>query len=197
MKTKLKFITAAAAMTILGLTGITPDTALAADYVIDSKGAHASINFRIKHLGYSWLTGRFDKFSGNFSFDENAPADSKVKVTIDTASVNTNHAERDKHIRSGDFLEVTKFPKASFESTSMKVTGKSAVMNGNLTLHGVTRNIAINVDYIGGGKDPWGGFRQGFSGTAKITLADYGINYNLGPDAKELELTLHVEGIRQ
>jgi len=197
MKNKFKFITAATAMTIFGLTGTVAGTAQAADYVIDSKGAHASINFRIKHLGFSWLTGRFDKFSGNFSFDENAPADSKVSVTIDTTSVNTNLAERDKHIRSGDFLEVAKFPKASFESTSFKVTGKSAVMNGKLTLRGVTRDIAINVDYVGGGKDPWGGFRQGFTGTTKITLADYGINYNLGPDAKELELTLNVEGIKQ
>jgi len=197
MKTKLKFITAAAAMTIFGLTGTFADTAQAADYVIDSKGAHASITFRIKHLGYSWVTGRFDKFTGNFTFDEKAPADSKVKVMIDTSSVNTNHAERDKHVRSGDFLDVGKFPNASFESTSMKVTGKSAVMNGKLTLHGVTRDIAINVEHIGGGKDPWGGFRQGFTGNTKITLADYGINYNLGPDAKELELMLNVEGIRQ
>ena len=80
----------------------------AAEFVIDTKGAHASINFRIKHLGFSWLTGRFDKFSGTFAFDEKNPETSKVKVEIDTASVNSNHGERDKHLRSDDFLETEK-----------------------------------------------------------------------------------------
>jgi len=197
MKLQFKYITAAAAMAVFGLTGAAINTANAADYVIDSKGAHASITFRIKHLGFSWLTGRFDKFSGQFSFDEKAPANTKIKVEIDPASVSTNHAERDKHIRSGDFLDVTKFPKASFESTSVEVTGKSAVVHGKFTLHGVTRDIAVNADHVGGGKDPWGGFRQGFTGTTKISLADYGITYNLGPASKEVELTLNIEGIRK
>jgi len=197
MKSNFKFITAAAAMAVFGLTISASGSARAADYVIDTKGTHASINFRIKHLGYSWLTGRFDKFSGNFSFDEKAPADTKIKVEIDTASINSNNATRDKHIRSGDFLDVAKFPKASFESTSLEVTGKSAVVHGKLTLHGVTRDIAIKADHVGGGKDPWGGFRQGFVGTTKISLADFGINYNLGPASKELELDLNIEGIRQ
>ncbi len=193
MKTKLKYFTAATAMTIFGLSG----AAQAADYVIDTKGAHASITFRIHHLGYSLLTGRFDKFNGTFSFDEAAPADTKIKVEIDTASVNTNLGKRDNHIRSGDFLNVSKYPTASFESTSVDVTGTSAVVHGKLTLHGVTKEITINADHIGGGKDPWGGFRQGFTGTTKITLADFGIKYNLGLKAKEMELMLNIEGIRQ
>ena len=170
----------------------------AADYVIDHKGAHASINFKIKHLGYSWLTGRFDKFNGRFSFDEKNLNASKIKVTIDTNSVNSNHAERDKHLRSADFLEVSKFPTAIFESTSITSNGSGkADVAGKLTLHGVTRDIVIKVDHIGGGKDPWGGFRQGFSGTTRIALADYGITKNLGPASKELELSLHIEGVRQ
>ncbi len=194
MNTKLKLITSLALLTAVSFT--TPATA--ADYVIDSKMSHASINFRIKHLGYAWLTGRFDKFNGTFSFDENAPEASKVKVEIDTASVNSNFGDRDKHLRSGDFLAVSDFPTASFESTSIKLAGKGkAVINGKFTMRGIAKDIAIDAEYIGGGKDPWGGFRQGFTGTTKISLADYGIKFNLGPASKEVELTLHIEGIKQ
>lgn len=184
-----------AAPAILGVLMLaTPATA--ADYSIDSKGMHASVSFRIKHLGYSWLTGRFDKFTGSYSFDEANPAASKVSVEIDTTSLNSNHAARDKHLRSPDFLDVGKFPKATFVSTSMDVTGKAAVVHGNLTLHGVTKAIAIKADYVGGGKDPWGGFRTGFSGSTKIALADFGMKFNLGPASKEVELRLEIEGVR-
>ena len=76
----------------------------AADYVVDTKGAHASINFKIQHLGYSWLTGRFDKFSGTFSYDSKNVSDSKIEMIIDTTSVNSNHAGRDKHIKSANIV---------------------------------------------------------------------------------------------
>lgn len=170
----------------------------AADYEIDSKGAHASINFRIKHLGFSWLAGRFDTFTGTFSYDDKAPEKSAVKVDIDTASVNSNHAERDKHLRSPDFLDVTKFPKATFASKSVtpKAGGKATIV-GDLTLHGVTKEVAIEAEAIGGGADPWGGFRQGFSGVTTLKLADFAIQKDLGPASKEVELTLNVEGVRK
>lgn len=181
---------------ILAIGATSP--ALAANYVIDSKGAHASINFKIKHLGYSWLVGRFDNFSGTFAFNEKDPTASSIKVEIETASVNSNHAERDKHLRGADFLNVTAHPKASFESTSIEANGNGkGVIKGKLTLNGVTKEIAIDAERIGGGDDPWGGYRQGFSGTTKLSLADFGINYNLGPKSKEVELNLNIEGIRQ
>ena len=169
----------------------------AADYVIDSAKAHASVNFRIKHLGFSWLTGRFDEFAGTFAFDEANPEASKVKVEIDTESINSNHAERDKHLRGKDFLDTASFPKAVFESTSVKVDGDKATIVGNLTLHGVTKEVEIAAARIGGGEDPWGGYRQGFTGTTRIALKDFGINFDLGPASKEVELTLNIEGIRQ
>jgi len=173
-------------------------TASAADYVIDMKGAHASVNFRVKHLGFSWLVGRFDKFSGTFAFDDKNPDASKVKVEIDTTSVNSNHAERDKHLRSADFLDVEKFPTATFESTSVKASGPDkATIVGKLTLRGVTKDVTIEATRIGGGDDPWGGFREGFEGTTKFALADFGVPKDLGPASKEVELTLHVEGVRQ
>jgi polyisoprenoid-binding protein YceI len=170
----------------------------AADYAIDSEGAHASINFRVKHLGFSWLTGRFDKFNGTFSYDKASPEASKVKVEIDPASINSNHGKRDKHLRGSDFLDVDVFPEASFISTSIKPAenGKFDIV-GDLTLKGVTKEIVIKAESIGGGKDPWGGFRQGFTGTTSFALADFDINYNLGPASKDVFLTLEVEGIRQ
>ena len=82
----------------------------ATEYVIDTKGGHASINFRVQHLGFSWLTGRFDTFSGAFRYDEKNPSASGISVTIDTTSVNSNHAERDKHLRGADFLDVAQLP---------------------------------------------------------------------------------------
>lgn len=189
-------LAALAASTLVALLMALPATA--ADYVIDTKNAHASITFRIKHLGFSWLTGRFDKFSGTFSFDDKNPDASKVKVGIDTTSVDTNHAERDKHLRAADLLDTDAFPSATFESTSVKAEGSDkAKITGKLTLHGVTKEITIDAERIGGGKDPWGGYRDGFTGTTELTLADFGIKRDLGPAAKTVELTLNIEGIRQ
>ncbi|WP_409561413.1 YceI family protein [Hyphomicrobium sp. B1] len=172
--------------------------AMAADYKIDTDNAHASITFKVNHLGFSWIIGRFDKFSGTFAFDDKNPDASKVKVDIDTTSVDTNLALRDKHLRGADLLDTDKYPTATFESTSIKSTGPNkATVTGNLTLHGVTKEVIIDAEHVGGGKDPWGGYRDGFTGTTKITLADFGILRNLGPATKDVELILNIEGIRQ
>ncbi|MAK42525.1 MULTISPECIES: YceI family protein [Spongiibacter] len=170
----------------------------ATEYKIDTAGAHAFIQFKIKHLGYSWLHGRFDDFEGRFSYDPKKPEDSDVTVVIDTASVNSNHAERDKHLRGKDFLHVEKYPQARFESTAFipKGNGK-AELKGELTLHGVTREISIDVTEIGGGKDPWGGYRQGFTGTTEFALKDFGIDFDLGPASRTVQMTLDIEGIAQ
>ncbi len=185
---------AAATLALIATTSV----ADAADYVIDSQGAHASIIFRVKHLGFSWLVGRFDKFDGTFSYDEKDPGASKVAVNIDTSSLSSNHAERDKHLRSGDFLDVIKFPKASFVSKTVtpKDGGKATIV-GDLTLHGVTKPVTIEAAYIGGGADPWGGFRQGFEGSAKIVLADFGMTHDLGPASKDVMLELNIEGLKK
>lgn len=174
--------------------------AMAEDYKIDTEGQHAFIEFKISHLGYSWLYGRFNDFEGSFSYDENAPENASVNVTIDTSSVDTNHAERDKHLRGDDFLRVSDHPTATFKSTKYVPDDDDkgeGTMYGEFTLNGVTKEIAIEVEHVGAGKDPWGGFRRGFEGEVDLTLADYGIDYNLGPTAKEVELTLSIEGIRQ
>ena len=129
-----------------GLLLLLSGGALASDYVIDTKGAHAFIQFHIKHLGYSWLTGRFNTFGGRFSYDEADPGAARVEVTIDTASVDSNHAERDKHLRDEDLLDVKQFPQARFVSTAYHDTGDGrGELVGELTLHGVTRPITIAV----------------------------------------------------
>ncbi len=173
-------------------------TAQAADYEIDTKGAHAFIQFHIKHLGYSWLVGRFNTFSGEFSYDENDPGSAKVSVLIDTTSIDSNHAERDKHLRDEDFLDVKKYPEARFVSTGYRDLGDGkGELVGDLTLHGVTRSITIDVNHIGAGKDPWGGYRRGFEGRTGFALADFGITRNLGPASRNVNLWLGVEGIRK
>ncbi len=181
-----------------GLLLLLSGLAQAADYVIDTKGAHAFIQFHIKHLGYSWLVGRFNTFSGEFSYFEANPNASKVSVTIDTASVDSNHAERDKHLRDEEFLDVEQFPEARFVSTSYRDLGDGkGELQGELTLHGVTRPLSIAVTMIGAGDDPWGGYRIGFEGRTSFALADFGIKRNLGPASKEVHLWLGVEGIRK
>lgn len=169
----------------------------AADYVIDTKGAHAFIQFRIQHLGYSWLYGRFNDFDGTFSYDERNPAAARVEVNIRTASIDSNHAERDKHLRGKDFLDVGKHPTAKFVSTGFEDKGNGkAVLKGTLTLHGVTRPVTIDVEHIGAGADPWGGQRRGFFGTTRLVLKDFGIDYDLGPASREVYLDLSVEGVK-
>ena len=167
-------------------------------YSIDTQGQHAFVDFRIKHLGYSWLHGRFNDFTGAFVVDRDNPANSRVEVEIDTASVDTNHAERDKHLRGKDFLNVDAHPKARFVSTAVETTGDGkGVIKGDLTLNGVTKPIEIAVEEIGHGPDPWGGYRAGFLGTTTLKLADFGIDYDLGPASRTVELTLSIEGVRQ
>lgn len=175
-------------------------SAIADEYVIDTEGAHASIQFRVKHLGYSWLYGRFNTFEGTFNYQAIAPEESSIQVTIDTNSVDSNHAERDKHLRGDKFLDVKNFPEAKFVSTKYTPNaedGKSGLLQGDLTLHGVTKPLEIAVTFTGEGNDPWGGYRAGFEGTTSFTMADFGLVKNLGPKSKDVEMILAIEGKRK
>ncbi|MBN2866970.1 MAG: YceI family protein [Thiotrichales bacterium] len=167
------------------------------NYAIDTPGMHASINFKVNHLGYSWLTGRFNNFSGDYVYDSENLANSKINVKIDTKSVSTNHAERDKHLRSDDFLNVDKYPESSFVSTSISGTNEDMVIKGNFTLNGVTKPIVIKGSKVGEGKDPWGGYRSGFMGTTEFKMADYNITKDLGPASANVYLELHIEGTKK
>jgi len=179
------------------LATIAASSVQAADYKVDVEGAHAFVQFKIKHLGYSWLLGRFNSFDGGFSYDDKAPNSSKISIEIDTTSLDSNHAERDKHLKGKDFLNVSSFPKATFTSKSIKFSDDTnAIVTGEFTLKGVTKTISFPVVKIGEGQDPWGGYRSGFSGTTSLKLTDYGISYNLGPASTHVEMALHIEGVR-
>lgn len=171
---------------------------MAADYAIDKKDQHAFINFKISHVGFSYIYGTFKDWDGDMTFDAAKPEDSKISVVLQTASVDTNHAERDKHIRTPDFLDVAKFPTATFKSTAVKSTGAdTADVTGNLTLHGVTKPIVIAAHFIHEGVDPWGATRAGFEGTSKIVLKDFDIKKDLGPASASLELVFSFDAIKK
>lgn len=188
-----KSLLGATLATLLFTTG----SAVAADYKIDQQGQHAFINFRIQHLGYSWLYGTFRDFGGTFTYDEQDPAKDKVSVTIKTTSVDTNHADRDKHLRSKDFLNSAKFPEATYVSTGVTKEADALKIDGNLTLNGVTKPVILTAKLIGQGDDPWGGKRAGFAAEGKFKLKDFNINSDLGPKSQEVDLIISVEGIQQ
>jgi polyisoprenoid-binding protein YceI len=188
MKKLLLAVTVSSALTI-------PMFANADNYKIDTQGAHASINFKVSHLGYSFIQGRFNKFAGEFSFDPDNISASKVTVNVDTRSLDSNHAERDKHLKSSDFINAGKFNTAKFVSTKVipKKDGSFAIA-GQLTLHGITKEIIIDASFIGAGNDPWGGYRAGFQGTTRLQLADF--NIAVMGSSSYVDMELHVEGIR-
>ncbi|MFY9180015.1 MAG: YceI family protein [Venatoribacter sp.] len=170
----------------------------AADYKIDIPGQHAFINFKVSHIGFSFIYGSFTKFDGDFSYDAAKPEDSKISVKIDTTSVNTNHAERDKHLRTADFLNAGKFPEAKFVSTSVKSTGdKTMDVTGDFTLNGITKPVVVKAVAIGEGKDPWGGYRAGFEGTTALSVDDFNIKMAKDMGLKEVEIFMSFEGVRQ
>ncbi|WP_138437166.1 YceI family protein [Marinobacter shengliensis] len=167
-------------------------------YAFDKEGAHQFITFKISHLGYSWLYGRFNDFDGEFVYDAENPENSTVNVTIDTASVDSNHAERDKHLRSEDFLHVGEFPQATFKSKRVVVDddGEADII-GDFTLRGVTREITLEAEMLGHGEDPWGGYRMGFEAETEFHLKDFGIPMDLGKASETVEIKISIEGIRQ
>lgn len=178
-----------------GVATLLAGNAWAADYKVDL--AHAFIQFEISHLGYSTLAGRFNDFEGNFTWDKSNPQTAAIQVTVKTASIDSNWAERDKHVRSAEFLDVEKYPTATFKGAKYTGDASGGTMTGDLTLHGVTKPITLTVKAIGEGDDPWGGYRAGFAATATLKRGDFGISYNLGPQAETMQFDLFVEGIRQ
>ncbi|MBT2788667.1 MULTISPECIES: YceI family protein [unclassified Halomonas] len=194
MLKKTAFATAIAAAALVPLS-----QAQAADYQIDTEGQHAFVQFKISHLGFSYILGSFEEFDGQFAYDpENLDA-SSAEIEVQVNSLTSNHAERDRHILSGDFLNASEFPTATFTSTGFESTGENeGVLTGDLTLHGETQEIEMPVTLMGEGDDPWGNYRAGFEGSTTLTLSDYGIDMSDFPESMhELELYVTFEGIRQ
>ena len=183
------------AILAIALAG-TPNAAFSAEYRIDL--AHSFIQFRTKHLGFSWLIGRFNRFDGQMTYDpDSEPSYQSVEINIDASSLDTNHSERDRHLRSKQFFNVDAYPEVTFVSTGYEGDESGGALSGDLTLLGETRNISFEISKIAEGDDPWGGYRAGFEGEYLLTPAEFGMNYRLGPGAKTVEVQLFIEAIRQ
>ena len=142
--------------------------------------SHALIEFAVRHLMISTVKGRFTGVQGSLRTDESDRSKSELEVTIDAASIDTREAQRDAHLRSADFLDVEKFPTLTFRSRRVMESGGSEFkLAGDLTVHGVTREVILNVSEQGRVKDPWGGQRVGYIATTSIKRSDFGLTWNV------------------
>jgi polyisoprenoid-binding protein YceI len=161
--------------------------------------AHSSFQFKIRHLTVSNVKGDFSKSRGVVMIDDQNITHLKVEVFIDAASINTGHAQRDEHLRGPDFFEVTQYPTITFVSKKVIKTEPNRLkVVGDLTIHGVTREITVDVEGpTPEVKDPWGNFRRGATATAKINRRDFGLTWNKVLDSGGLvvgdEVNIYVE----
>ncbi len=164
--------------------------------------AHSSVNFSVRHMVISKVRGHFTQFSGTLDLDEARPQAPKLEAKVQTASVNTNDAQRDGHLKSADFFDVEKYPEMTYKSSAVEVVDKNHFrVQGQLTLHGVTKPVTLDVEYAGHGRDPWGGDRAGFTATAGINRKDFGLNWNQALEAggvlvsDQVEITLEIQAV--
>jgi polyisoprenoid-binding protein YceI len=185
----------------VGMMLIAPSLASASTWNIDPD--HSSVGFSIKHLMVSNVKGSFDKFSGAVDLDDKNIAASKVSATIDAASIDTRVQKRDDHLRSPDFFDVAKYPNITFVSKQWSRGAKGAMkVAGDLTMHGVTRKVVLNVaPFSKETRDPWGNTRRGTTATATINRKDFGIDWNKSLDTgglmigDQVDITLEIEMI--
>jgi len=176
-----------------------PGLLLAAPWEFDP--AHTGVHFKVRHLMVSTVRGEFEKVSGKIVYDEADVTKSSADITIDAASINTRVAKRDEDLRSPNFLDVAKYPTIVFKSKRVDKTGDGTLkMTGDLTIHGVTKEVVLNVEGPTPAiKDPWGNFRVGGQATTKINRKDFGLVWNkileTGGVAvgDEVEITIDVE----
>ena len=176
-------------------------TSQAAEYAIDP--THSSVAFKVRHLAISSVPGKFGEFKGTFSFDPANIDASKAEAQIVTGSVNTGEAKRDNHLKSGEFLDSSKFAAITFKSTKIeKVSDTEFKAIGDLAIHGVTRPVTLNVTYGGSATDPWGKERAAFLATTKINRKDFGLTWNKTLErgglvvGEEVDITLEIEGVK-
>jgi polyisoprenoid-binding protein YceI len=175
---------------------------IAGTWAIDP--VHSEVSFVVRHMMVSKVRGRFDKFEGTFVTTEN-PLESTVTASVDLSSISTGQEQRDAHIRSADFFEVEKYPEMTFASTGIKAGEEGFVLEGDLTLKGVTQAVAFNLEVSGFGPDAYGGTRAGFSASTVINRMDYGVSFN-GPIpgvpggvavSEKVTINLEIEGVLQ
>lgn len=167
----------------------------AADYDLDN--SHTSLIFGVSHFGYSFTYGRFNTLTGGFSFDKEKPAEASFKFEIETGSVDTNDAKRDEHLQGPDFFDAKQFPKITFESTAVREADEGLEMVGNMTMHGVTKEVTIPFKYLGEGKGPYGKYRCGFSAQVMLQRGDYGMKAMAPMIGDDVSITFSFEGIQK
>lgn len=190
------------AVLFLVFTIIACGAAVAADtYSIDP--VHSVVGFSVKHMLISTVNGNFDDFSGTIVYDPQDISKSSVEVHIKAASVDTRNQTRDNDVRSPNFLDAAKYPELMFKSTSVAKSGDGFVAHGQLTIHGVTKDIDLPFKITGQTKDPWGKFRMGAEAGLTINRADYGVVWNKTLEgggavvSDEVKIALTVEGVKQ
>ena len=164
---------------------------------------HSGINFTVRHMVVSKVRGRFAKFSGSVALDENDLTRSVVEATIDASSIDTGTAQRDDHLRSADFFDAERFPEIRFRSTRIEqLDGDRYRLTGELTIRDVTRSIALEAEYGGRGKDPWGNERVGFTAKGTLDRKDFGLKWNQALEtggvlvSDRVEIELEVQAVR-
>jgi polyisoprenoid-binding protein YceI len=163
---------------------------------------HSTIEFRVAHMVVSQTTGRFMDYAGFIDMDAEAGTVKAIEATIKTGSVNTNHEKRDAHLRNADFLDVEHYPTIIFKMKSYKKTAEGYTAVGDLTLHGVTKEITLAGHYNGATKDPWGNTRAGFNAEGKLNRKDFGMVWNKMLDSgglvvgDEVQIRLDIECIK-
>jgi polyisoprenoid-binding protein YceI len=170
----------------------------------DFDPAHSSINFWVRHLMVSKVHGRFHDWKGSLELDDADPTKSRIEVTIDATSIDTRDEKRDAHLRSPDFIDVEQYPAITFKSTSFEKKGADRLLvGGDLTIHGTTRPVVLDVETAGRVKDPWGGERTGFSATAVIERKDFGLQWNMALETggvlvgDKINITIEVEAVKR
>jgi polyisoprenoid-binding protein YceI len=171
-------------------------------YQIDS--AHTAAHFSVRHMMISNVRGEFTKVSGTVKFDAENPQNSSVDAVIDTNSVSTREPQRDSHLKSGDFFDVEKYPEIAFHTKSVAGEDGELRVKGDLTIHGVTREVTLLVEGpTPEAKDPWGNLRIGATATTKIDRKDFGLGWNVALEAggilvgEEIKISIDLEAIRQ
>ncbi len=170
-------------------------------YTIDA--SHSTVEFIVRHLMISKVRGRFAAFEGSIEMAQGADIPQSLNVSIDAASINTHEPQRDAHLRSADFFEVEKYPKLTFASKNIQGTPDDFTVTGDLTMHGVTREVTLAAQFEGRGGDPWGNQRAAFSATATINRKDFGLGWNAALEtggvvvSEEVKIDLNVEAIAQ
>lgn len=149
---------------------------------------HSEVQFKIKHLVISTVTGSFKKFEGSVITEGDDFNNAKVNFTMDVKSIDTNQSQRDEHLRSSDFFEAETFPEIKFQSTSFKKDGNDYKMIGDLTMKGVTKSVELKAEYGGSEKDSYGNLKHGFEVTGTINRKEFGMTYNALTEAGGLTL---------